>query len=308
MRAGEQQHGQLLFGRERATSSRYVAGSSAMRSARRRVERGSRSTRSRRTPGTLASSSSSFTGAKVVQRVAERPSDQAGLDRNDRRHPGRRAIIDDGMDLIDDLEARGLIHDSTDLEFLRARGSTSGSGRRSTYGFDPTADCLHVGHLIGLDHVCAASRLAGHRPIAAGRRRDRHDRRPERHVRGAQPARRRRRSTTTWPRSSCSCSGSSTSSPSPYRGDARRQRDWTQPITRARVPPRRRQARHRQPDAGPGVRCKTRLDERARHLVHRVQLHAAAGQRLPVAPRAPRRARSRSAAPTSGATSSPAST
>ena len=55
----------------------------------------------------------------------------------------------------------------------------------------------------------------------------------------------------------------------------------------ARVPARRRQARHRQPDAGPGER-EGAPGVRAGHLVHRVQLHAAAGERLPVAARPPR--------------------
>ena len=51
------------------------------------------------------------------------------------------------MDLIDDLTARGLIHDSTDLEFLRSRLDEKSIG--VYVGFDPTADSLHVGHLMG---------------------------------------------------------------------------------------------------------------------------------------------------------------
>ena len=51
------------------------------------------------------------------------------------------------MDLIGDLEARGLVHDSTDLTALRARLA---QGPMGLYiGFDPTADSLHVGHLVG---------------------------------------------------------------------------------------------------------------------------------------------------------------
>jgi len=52
------------------------------------------------------------------------------------------------MDLIADLEARGLIHDSTDRDDLRARVAEGPIG--VYYGCDPTADSLHVGNLIGL--------------------------------------------------------------------------------------------------------------------------------------------------------------
>ncbi len=69
------------------------------------------------------------------------------------------------MDLIDDLEARGLIHDSTDRAFLRARlAATDEQGPLGAYvGFDPTADSLHVGHLMGQLGL-RRLQLAGHRP------------------------------------------------------------------------------------------------------------------------------------------------
>jgi tyrosyl-tRNA synthetase len=67
------------------------------------------------------------------------------------------------MDLIADLEARNLIHDSTDREFLRAQVA---DGPVSIYyGCDPTADSLHVGNLIGLVTL-RRFQDAGHRPIA----------------------------------------------------------------------------------------------------------------------------------------------
>jgi tyrosyl-tRNA synthetase len=68
-----------------------------------------------------------------------------------------------GTDLIADLEARHLIHDSTDREALRdavAAGSVA-----IYYGCDPTADSLHVGNLIGLI-MLRRFQDAGHRPIA----------------------------------------------------------------------------------------------------------------------------------------------
>jgi tyrosyl-tRNA synthetase len=66
-------------------------------------------------------------------------------------------------DLLADLEARGLVHDSTDRSALAARldqGPVS-----LYYGCDPTADSLHVGNLIGL-LVLRRFQDAGHRPIA----------------------------------------------------------------------------------------------------------------------------------------------
>ncbi len=66
-------------------------------------------------------------------------------------------------DLLADLDARGLIAQSTgDGEF--ERHITSGS--RTLYcGFDPTADSLHIGHLVPL-LMLRRFQLAGHSPIA----------------------------------------------------------------------------------------------------------------------------------------------
>lgn len=65
--------------------------------------------------------------------------------------------------LLEDLDARGLIHDMTDRAALAARLN---EGPTTLYcGFDPTADSLHVGHLLGLVGLRRFS-LAGHRPLA----------------------------------------------------------------------------------------------------------------------------------------------
>lgn len=65
--------------------------------------------------------------------------------------------------LLDDLEARGLLHDCTDREGLEARLA---EGPVSLYyGCDPTADSLHVGNLLGL-LVLRRFQDAGHRPVA----------------------------------------------------------------------------------------------------------------------------------------------
>ena len=65
--------------------------------------------------------------------------------------------------ILDDLAARGLIHDSTDrseLSTLLASGPVA-----LYYGCDPTADSLHAGNLIGL-LILRRFQLAGHTPIA----------------------------------------------------------------------------------------------------------------------------------------------
>jgi tyrosyl-tRNA synthetase len=66
------------------------------------------------------------------------------------------------MDLLADLEARGLVHDTTDREALRARLAAGPIGLY--IGFDPTADSLHVGHLVGQLYM-RRFQLAGHRPF-----------------------------------------------------------------------------------------------------------------------------------------------
>lgn len=63
--------------------------------------------------------------------------------------------------LFDELVARGLIHDSTDPAALAERLNASPI---SVYvGFDPTADSLHVGHLLG-QLTLRRFQMAGHKP------------------------------------------------------------------------------------------------------------------------------------------------
>jgi tyrosyl-tRNA synthetase len=66
------------------------------------------------------------------------------------------------MDLLADLEARGLVHDTTDLDALRARLAHGPVGLY--IGFDPTADSLHVGHLVG-QLFMRRFQMQGHRPF-----------------------------------------------------------------------------------------------------------------------------------------------
>src|SRR5918995_1831480 len=66
------------------------------------------------------------------------------------------------MDLLADLDARGLIHDATDLDAL---GKRLAEGPIGVYvGFDPTADSLHAGHLFGQLSL-RRFQQAGHRPF-----------------------------------------------------------------------------------------------------------------------------------------------
>ena len=65
--------------------------------------------------------------------------------------------------ILDDLAARGLVHDTTDRAELAALLAAGPTG--IYYGCDPTADSLHAGNLIGL-LVLRRFQLAGHRPVA----------------------------------------------------------------------------------------------------------------------------------------------
>ena len=67
------------------------------------------------------------------------------------------------VDLLDDLRARGLVHDHTDESALREMLE---SGPVTLYcGIDPSADSLHVGHLVAV-LVLRRFQKAGHRPLA----------------------------------------------------------------------------------------------------------------------------------------------
>ncbi|MDQ1913138.1 tyrosine--tRNA ligase [Paenibacillus sp. GD4] len=67
------------------------------------------------------------------------------------------------MSLLQDLEFRGLIHQMTDREGLEKKMN---EGPIALYaGFDPTADSLHLGHLLPI-LTLRRFQLAGHIPIA----------------------------------------------------------------------------------------------------------------------------------------------
>ncbi len=66
------------------------------------------------------------------------------------------------MELLDELDARGLVHGTTDRAALARR--LAGGPIRAYVGFDPSADSLHVGNLLG-QIMLRRFQLAGHRPV-----------------------------------------------------------------------------------------------------------------------------------------------
>ena len=67
------------------------------------------------------------------------------------------------VEIVADLEARGLIAQPTSGDELKAH--LAGGSRTLYSGFDPTADSLHIGHLVPL-LVLRRFQLAGHKPLA----------------------------------------------------------------------------------------------------------------------------------------------
>ena len=68
----------------------------------------------------------------------------------------------DGAAILDDLDARGLIHDTTDRAELASRLA---SGSTTLYhGIDPSADSLHIGNFVGV-LMLRRFQDAGHFPL-----------------------------------------------------------------------------------------------------------------------------------------------
>ena len=70
--------------------------------------------------------------------------------------------MSESENILDTLKARGFVQQTTDEDTLRAAFA---EGPVTFYiGFDPTADCLHVGHLLPI--MCMSwLQKAGHKPI-----------------------------------------------------------------------------------------------------------------------------------------------
>ncbi|MDF2607228.1 MAG: tyrosyl-tRNA synthetase [Bacillales bacterium] len=67
------------------------------------------------------------------------------------------------MNILKDLEFRGLLHQMTDAEGLEKLLETESV--KLYCGFDPTGDSLHIGHLLPI-LMLKRFQLAGHKPIA----------------------------------------------------------------------------------------------------------------------------------------------
>ena len=115
-------------------------------------------------------------------RVAAAPGHRAGWAPDAPYAPKGPLPVTSASELLDDLQWRGLVAQSTDLDALR---EALDAGPVTFYcGFDPTAPSLHVGQPRADPH--AAPPAAGRAPAArARRRRDRPDRRPQRQTRRA---------------------------------------------------------------------------------------------------------------------------
>ena len=97
---------------------------------------------------------------------APAPVDPAGRrerDRSARPRGARRGRLRRWSRSLEDLRFRGLVHQMTDPGARRPPRRRLGLTAYS--GFDPTADSLHVGHLLQLCNL-RRLQLAGHRPIA----------------------------------------------------------------------------------------------------------------------------------------------
>ena len=202
--------------------------------------------------------------------------------------------------IIDELSWRGLIAQSTDLDALRA---ATAAGPVTLYcGFDPTAPSLHLGNLVQILTV-RRFQQHGHRPLAlVGGATGLIGDPKETGERTLNPREVGRGLGAADPRAAGQVLR--------LRGAERRGRGEQPRLDRgpvgAGVPPRRRQALQRQPDARP--RGRRRAPGQGRHLLHGVQLPVAPVLRLRPAATGVSAARCRRAAPTSGATSSRAST
>ena len=208
------------------------------------------------------------------------------------------------MDLLADLDARGLIHQTTDRDALAARLAKGNAG--IYIGFDPTADSLHVGHLVG-QLFLRRFQLAGHRPFPLAGGATGHGRRPWRPFARNATCSTSRRCGTTSSASSASSSSLLDFEPGPFQATLVNNADWTEGITLLEfLRDVGKYATVNQMIAKDSVR--SRLESEHGISFTEFSYHAPAGQRLPPPVRAPRRASSRPAPRTSGATSSPAST
>ncbi len=174
------------------------------------------------------------------------------------------------MNLLEDLQWRGLVADCTDIAGLGQRLAT---GPITLYcGFDPTGDSLHVGHLMG-QLMLRRFQLAGHHPIAlaGGATGMIGDPRP---VNRTQPAHPRATATTSMHQEAARKIPRFRFASNPARlvDNA----EWTAPVSLLDF--LRDIGKHFSVNMMVGQRQRALPDGgRGRHQLYRVQLHAAAG-------------------------------
>ena len=105
-----------------------------------------------------ASSSSSTTTSSVFEKERTPAVGTASA-------PGAPVPGPDGANIVDTLLARGLLDQCTGETSLRDAAKRRGSSLRVYCGFDPTADSLHLGNLLGII-VLRWFQLHGHQPVA----------------------------------------------------------------------------------------------------------------------------------------------
>ncbi len=177
------------------------------------------------------------------------------------------------MNLFDELKWRGLVYDATD-----GLADAFAKERVTAYiGFDPTASSLHIGNLLGLVTLSRLQRY-GHSPIAiAGGGTG---------MIGDPSGKSQERTLLTLDQINANLEGikpqlaqfldfDRPDNPARVVNNA----DWLATFDLLGFPARHRQVLHRELHAAEGI-GEPSARERGRHLVHRVQLPAAAGARL----------------------------
>ena len=202
---------------------------------------------------------------------------------------------------IEELEWRGMIH----TIMPGAKEQLEKEMTTAYLGIDPTADSLHIGHLVGV-MILKHFQMCGHRPIAlvggaTGMIGDPSGKSQERNLLDEETLRRNQEAIKRQLAKLIDFD-----SDAPNAALMVNNYDWMKGIALPRLHPRHRQADHGQLHDGQGFGQEAFQRRGRRHVVHRILLPAGAGFRFHAPLRDIRAARCSWADPTSGATSPPA--
>ena len=159
---------------------------------------------------------------------------------------------------IEELEWRGMIH----TIMPGAKEQLEKEQTTAYLGIDPTADSLHIGHLVGV-MILKHFQMCGHRPHGPRGRCDGHDRRPLGQIAGAQPARRRDPASQSGGDQTPAGQTARLRLRRPKRRHAGQQLRLDEGIHVPRFHPRHRQVHHRQLHDGQGLGEETSSTARA---------------------------------------------